>query len=78
MGLSEALLNEVKSWDAIEKKITTIRKKIDKIGTDIWQLRKDSLKAGADPEDWSIPAGYATDNLNDVLDKAQKLVDLFK
>jgi len=78
MGLSEALLNESKSWVAIEKKINTIRKSIDRVGNDIAQLRKDCNKAGSDPEDWSIAASYATDNLNDVLDKAQKLVDLFK
>jgi hypothetical protein len=79
MGISEALLNEVKSWDVIEKRINTIRKKIDKIDTEILQVRKDCIKAGAEPDDdWSSNASYATDELKGILDKAQELVDLFK
>ena len=79
MELRKALeLNEGKSWDAIEKKINMIRKKISKIDTDIWQLRKDFVKAGAEPDDWSLSSSYATDDINGILDKAQELVDIFK
>ena len=78
MGLSEALLNEGKSLEVIEKKITIMRKKFVKMDTDISQLRKDCVKAGADPDDWSIGASFAIDDLNGILDKAQELVDMFK
>ena len=79
MDLREAFeLNEGKGWDAIEKKINMIRKKVDKVDTDISQLRKDCIKAGSNPEDWSTVSSYATDDFNGTLDNAQELVDKFK
>lgn len=78
MGVAEALLNEAKSWESIEKKINAVKKSIDKIDTSIWQIQKDIRKAGGEPEDFTMTAGYATENLTDVLNKAQKIVDMFK
>jgi len=77
MSLSETLLNEGKSWATIQKKVNIIRKNIDKIDTDIWQLQMDVRKMGAEPEDWRNSSSYATDELKDVMDKVQELVDLF-
>ena len=79
MGVAEALLNEGKSWESIEKKINAVKKSVDKIDTAIWQIQKDIKKAGGEPEDdFTMSASYATENLSDILDKAQKIVDMFK
>ena len=78
MRISEVLLDEAKDWSAIEKKINSIEKAVEKIDKDIWLLRKNILKAGGEPEDWSTASGYARDDFINILEKAQEIVDMFK
>ena len=78
MGVAEVLLNEGKGWESIEKKINVVKKSIGKIDTAILQIQKDIQKAGGEPEDFTINAGYATENLLNILWSAQKWVDKLK
>lgn len=78
MSLSEVLLNEDKSWAAIEKKINALRKKVSKIDNEVWMIQKAIRKAGGEPEDWTLESSYATGELEGICNKAQKIVDMFK
>ena len=78
MGVRQAL-DEAKSVVAsLQKKIDIITKNIDKISNDVYSLQKNMKKAGMEPEDLTMTAGYAIDDLKALMVNAQKTVDLFK
>ena len=81
MGLRKALepsLNEAKGWEAIEKKINILRKKVSKIDNEVWMIQKAIRKTGGEPEDWTLESSYATGELEGICNKAQKIVNMFK
>lgn len=78
IGLREEAPGTAKRWLKIQKAVNTLRKNIDKIEFDIIAIQKAVKAAGGEPNDWSIPASYATDNLTDVCDEIQKIIDKWK
>jgi len=86
MGLRETL-NEEKSWSDVEKKVSILRKKAAGIEKDVENIQK-TVKALAGesmnkkskiyPNDWTIPASYATEQIVEIADEVQKIIDMFK
>ena len=77
MGVRQALY-EAKSAASLQKKIGVITKNIDKMVNDVYLLQKDMVKAGMEPEDLTMTAGYAFDDLKTLVANAQKTVDMWK